>query len=825
MGNLIADVRYGWRMLAKTPGLTAVVAVTLALGIGANALIFSIVNGFLLRPLPVPHPGEIAALAARPKADITLAYSFSYPEFLDFRKQAGAFAELFGYSTGLRGVSSDNRADQVLAAFVTGNYFSALGVKPALGRLIRPGEEDQPGIEPVVVLDYSYWQNRFAGNPAAIGKQIRVNGQSATIIGVAPKGFSGTQSLVEMGIYMPFSSRSLFGAGAGNSLQDRGARFITVLARLKSGVSFAQAQTSMDVIAARLSKQYPSTDGNVSVRVYREWLARPFPIGNSIVPMIAGFFLILAVLLLLVACMNIANVLLARATVRQREMGLRAALGAVRARLIRQMLTETILLGLSGGVLGIVLGEWANPGDISKMAGGSLPLHLDYSFDWHVFAYCFAAALFTGVFVGLWPALRASRADLNSVLQESGRSGTAGVSRHRLRSALVIVQVAGSLVLLVVAGLFVRSLQHAETMYLGFDPDHLLNVTLAPNEIGYDAIQTKDFYRELTARTRALPGVESVSLAYAVPLGGLNAAYVAPVTIEGQPLARDQQPLRLFFNNVDSSYFKTMRVPLLRGRAFTDLDNEKAPGVAVVNRYMADKFWPHQDPLGKRFTFTAPNGAAKTVEIVGVAGNGKYIFISEGANPFFYVPLAQNYISMRVLQVRSSVAPQTLLRPVEREIHNLAPDLPIVDGRTMQESIAGYNGLWIFRAGAQLASGIGAIGLILAVVGLYGIVSFTAAERAREIGIRMALGGSAGDVMGLILRQGVRMVLIGLAIGLAAALGITRVMTQLLIGVRPNDPMTYAAVALLLAMIALAACWIPARRATRVDPGVALRYE
>jgi predicted permease len=825
MMTLLQDLRYGVRMLWKTPALTAVVVITLALGIAANALIFSIVNGFLLRPLPVPNPSQIAVLGARQKADLTLSYTFSYPEFVDFRKQADSFADLFGYTIGLRGVSADNRADQVLGAFVTGNYFSVLGVKPALGRLIQPSEEDQPGEQPVVVLGYSYWQKRFGGNANVIGKQLRVDGQSASIIGVAPRGFSGTQLLVENDIYIPVSSRAIFGQAAGSALTDRTARIMNVLGRLKPGVSFAQAQSSVNVIAARLAQHYPASDGNVTVRVYREPLARPFPTGNGVVPVIAGFFLILAALLLLLASMNVANVQLARATVRQRELSLRAALGAGRARLIRQMLTETVLLGLLAGVLGVLLGEWANPGDGSKFGQSSFPIHLDYGFDWHVFAYSFAAAMFAGVFVGLWPALRASRADLNVVLQEGGRGDTAGRNRHRLRSALVIAQVAGSLILLIVAGLFVRSLRYGETMYLGFEPDHLLNVTMAPNEIGYDEARTNEFYRQLEARTRALPGVQSVSLAHAVPMGGLNSAYAASVGIEGQPLARDQQPPALFFNNIDPSYLNTMRVPLLRGREFTDSDNETAPPVAIVNQYMADKFWPHQDPIGRRFSFRPADGAAKTVQIVGVTGNGKYIFIAEGPNPVFYVPLAQNFISMQALQVRSSVPPEALLLPVQQEIHKLSPDLPITDAKTMRESVSGLYGLWIYRAGAMLASVIGAIGLIMAIVGLYGIVSFTAAQRTREIGIRMALGGSARDVLSLILRQGVRMVVLGLGIGVVAALGITRVMTRLLIGISPSDPLTYAIVALLLSAVAIAACWIPARRATHVDPGIALRYE
>jgi predicted permease len=825
MRTLLQDLRYGWRMLAKTPALTAVVAVTLALGIGANAVIFSLINGFLLRPMPVPHPEQMAVLAATQKGDSPLLFNFSYPEFVDFRKQAEPFADLVGCRVGLKGLSADRRADQVLVCEVTGDYFAALGVAPAAGRLIRGNEENQPGEQPVVVLGYSYWQKRFGGNRTVIGKQVRVNGQSATVVGVVSKQFQGSIALAETEMYMPFGNDAAVDPFASNSATDRNARTIRVVARLKPGVSFSQAQASINVIVARLAKQYPATDGNVTVTVYREQLARPVPLGNNLVASIAVFFLILAGLLLVLACMNVANVLLARATVRQREMGLRAALGAGRGRLIRQMLTETIVLGLLGGVLGVLLGLWATPGDVSKLASSTLPIRLDFGFDWHVFAYSFAAALFTGIFVGLWPAFRASRADLNSILQEGGRSETGGTRRHGLRSALVIAQVAGSLMLLIVAGLFVRSLRHAETMYLGFEPDHLVNLTMDPNQIGYDETRTLEFYRQLEARARALPGVQSAGLSYGVPMGAINVANVGAVTIENQTLLPGHQPPTIFFNDIDPTYFETMRIPLLRGRALRDADNLTAPAVAIVNQTMADKYWPHQDPIGKRFTLKTTTGPAKMLQIVGVAGNGKYLFIAEDPTPFFYVPLAQNYISMRALQVRSSVPPETLLTPLQNEIHKIAPDLPVTEAQTMKRSLAGQNGLSVFRTGAQFASMMGAIGLILALVGIYGIVSFTAAQRTREIGIRMALGGSARDVMSLILQQGVRMVAAGLGIGLVAALGITRVMTRLLVGVSPSDPLTYITVALLLAAVALAACWIPARRATHVDPGIALRYE
>jgi predicted permease len=823
--TLLQDIRYGWRMLRKSSGLSFIVALTLALGIAANALIFSIVNGYLLRPLPVPHAEQIAVLTAQQKGGSPFLYMFSYPDFLDFRSQAAPVADLFGYMPVLPGLSADGKADQMLASYVTGNYFTALNVQPALGRLILPSEENQPGKAAVLVLGYSYWQKRFRGDPGVIGKQVRLNGKPAIIIGIVPKQFLGTLPVAEMDGYLPLSSGGSLEQSSGGLMGDRDSRLMRVMARLRPGVSFAQAQSSLNVIAERLAKQYPATDQNVIVRVYREQLARSQPLGSNVVVAMAGFFLVLAALVLLLACMNVANVLLARATVRQREMGLRAVLGASRARIVRQMLTESILLGLLGGVGGVLVGNWFNPGDLARLMSSNLPLRLDVSFDWHVFAYAFAAALLSGILIGLWPAWRSSRADVNSLLQEGGRSDTAGMGRQRFRNFLVAAQVAGSLILLVIAGLLVRSLQHAGTIQLGFQPDHVLNVTVDPHQMGYDEKQEREFYRRLEAAVRALPGVQSVSLAFGTPMGHLNIANAGAVSIEGHPIPFNQQAPTVFFNNVDPGYLETMRVPLLRGRSFTGLDNQNAPSVAIVNQIMADKFWPHQDPIGKRFTLKLLTAPAQTIQVVGVTANGKYGMITEDPNAFFYVPLAQNFISIQTLQLRTSVAPESLIAPVRNEIRRLAPDMPIVDTSTMQQMVEGTNGLQLFRFAAYFAAAVGGLGLFLAVLGVYGVVSFGAVQRTREIGIRMALGGSERDVVRLVLRQGVSMVTAGLLLGLFGALALTRVMTRYLLDVSPSDPLTYATVALLLSAVALLACWIPARRATRVDPGIALRYE
>ncbi len=823
MRTLLQDLRYGWRMVCKFPAASAIVALTLALGIGANTYVFSLINGYLLRPLAVPDPGRIAVLAAQQSGSSPFLYMVSYPDFLDFRQQAALVADVFLYDLSIAGLSVDHQADQILFSHVSGNYFSGLGVKPLLGRLILPDEENQPGRQPSMVLGYSYWQKRFGGDPRVIGKQVLVNGRPATIVGVTPKSFHGTYFITDMDAYMPIGAADLAAQVTQNPLTDRNTRIFRAVARLKPGVSFSQAQASVNVIAARLAREYPATDKNVNVQVYREQLARPQPLGTNVVPLIAGFFLFIAALLLLLACMNVANIVLARATVRQREMALRAALGAGRERLIRQTLTENILLGLLGGAGGVLLGLWFNPGNITVIPGLEFRLNMDFSFDWHVFAYAFAAALFTGLFVGIWPALRAARVDLNTVLQEGGRSGSGG--RHRVRSFLVAAQVAGSLMLLVIAGLFVRSVQHAGNVKLGFNPDHLLNVTVDPQQIGYDQARTNEFYRLLKTRVLALPGVQSASYAFAVPMGAINTVNLGYVTVEGQQVLKDQPPPAVFFNNVDSGYFQNLRVPILRGRSFTDFDTPTAPLVAIVNQTMADRFWPKQDAIGKRFTLNNIGRLPQTVQVIGVAETGKYAFIAEDPTPFFYVPLEQNYTSSRALQIRSSAAPEKLIPEVRRQIHALAPDLPIIEAKTMQQVVDGVDGLQMFQIVAYIAGSLGALGLILASVGVFGVVSFAAEQRTREIGIRMALGGTQRDVLRLILRQGTGLVGAGLLVGLVAAFALTRVMTRFLFGVSPSDPLTYGSVIILLAAVALFACWLPARRATRVDPGIALRYE
>lgn len=819
------DVRFGARVLMKSPALVAIVAVTLGLGIGANTAIFGLVDGALLRPLPVRNPEEIMVLAPEQKGMTLQTYFMSYPDYLDYRKETDAFSDLFAtYSIyNFASLSADGKADHIVTSYVTGNYFPALGILPAAGRLFFRGEAETPGEETIMVLGHTYWQKRFGGDLGVVGKHVLVDGKSATIVGVAPKGFGGVYSGAHMDAFLPMSAAPGFERGSEGFAGSRGARLLRVLGRLKPGVSVKQAQSAVNVVASRLAEQYADADKEITVQVVPETRARPDPMVSDAVPVIVTSFFALAALVLLLACMNVANVLIVRATARQREMGIRAALGAGRGRLMLQMLTEAILLALLGAVAGWVLREWAfsaiNSTVRSMSNSGTMP---EATFSWSIHVYTLGITLLTGIAVGLWPALRSTGADVNTVLRESGRSETGGRRHHRIRNVLVVGQFAGSLVLLIVAGLFVRTLTQLERSNLGFDPNNVLNVTMDPHGIGYDEARTQQFFRDLQLRVEALPGVQSVAQTLSVPMGvPMDGRFVY---VEGKPRAPGEQAPLVTCNRVGPTYFGTMRVPLLRGRGFFEADDEKTPPVAVVNENMAERFWPNENAIGKRFSVSGTAGP--WVEVVGVAANGKYFVLALAKpTPYFYLPLAQNFAAQRTLQIRSAVAPETLVAAVENEIHSLAPGLPVFDVRTMKDTLGGTSGFFVFRLGAALAGAMGVLGLVLAVVGVYGLVSYSAAQRTHEIGIRMAMGAERTDILKLILRDGMVLVVVGVVVGLGAAWALSRTMAQMFIGVSPTDPMTYVLVTVLLVGVALWACYLPARRAMRVDPMVALRYE
>jgi predicted permease len=817
LGSLLQDLGFGLRMLRKDPAVTAVVVITLALGLGANTTVFSIVNGFLLTPLPVAHPEQIVALAVQAKDGPLGAAGLSYPQFVNIRNEATGFSGIIANVLSTLTLRADDRTDQFSGVYVSGDFFSVLGVRPALGRLLLPSDDGLLNQHNFLVLGYSFWQRRFAGDPNVIGKNVRINGKDATIIGVGPKDFRGMFSPFDIDGYLPVSALTIEDP-SGRFTTDRSDGRILAFGRLKNAVSIGQAQNSLDVISLRLARQYPATDGGVRIHAIPERLARPQPYANNGFIVISTLFLAFAGLVLLLACLNVTNVVVARGLARQREMAVRAAVGAIRSRLIRQMLTETVLLALLGGVGGLVLALLAN-----RLAPSvhlpNFPLRLDFRFDWRVYMYGFAAALVAGTGSGLGPALRASQADVNAVLRNDGPKRGGG--KHRLHSDLVVAQIACSLMLLIIAGLFVRSLEHIEGASLGFDPENVLNVTLDPSQDGYDDAHTIAFYKQLEERIGSLPGVESVGLTQRVPIEPFPARL--PVLRDSQVSDPNHQPPSVLYNAVDPGYFKTMRITLLRGRGFTEQDNESAPAVAVVNQTMAKRMWPGQDPIGQLFRLTSITG--DLVKVIGVARDGKYQTVAEDFQPYFYLPMAQHWAARQVLEIRCRVVPEAMASSVQREIRNVAADVSIIDLRTMKQSLQGGTGYFLFRFGASLSLQMGLLGLILAVVGIYGVVSFVVAQRTREIGIRMALGADRKDIMVLVLRRGLVLIGLGVLIGVVATVALTGAISHLLLGVSAHDPATYAIATTVLSFVALLACWLPARRATRINPIDALRYE
>ncbi|HKT25881.1 MAG TPA: ABC transporter permease [Terriglobales bacterium] len=819
MNTLKNDLLYGVRMLRKNPAFTMVAVLTLALGIGANTTMFSLVNWLLLRPLPVSHPEQISVIGYRQRHGNT-QNQFSVPEYRTIRGQTtGVFSDVAAYQIGLDGFSTGGQADRLLTYYVTGNFFRTMGLQPVAGRLFVPKEGENVDSDPVVVLSYAYWQKRFAGQTDILGKKVSLNGKPFTVIGVAPKGFYGPYPILEAQAYLPLGMNTIEGTPR-DFMENRGSRQVVLLARLRDGVNLGQASASLGVIAQHLGTDFPQFDKDLEIRAYSEVHSRPQPDETNTVPIVAGLFLGLAAMVLLLACMNVANILLVRATVREREVAIRAALGASRKRLVQQLLTESVLLALLGGLAGIVLGLIGSSLLSSLNLQTDLPIHLDFGFDWRVFGYGFAAALLTGIVVGIVPAIRASRGNLNAVLHQTGR-GVVG-ARARLRTALVVVQVAGSLMLLIVAGLFMRSLQAAQRTDLGFDPNNVVNFVMDPSEIGYKPEQTLQFYRDLVSRVRQLGGVQTAATATSAPMGYYGSGdgliidgYQPP---PGQPVPGSQYEL------LSGDYFGTMRIPLVEGREFRDSDNDKAVNVAIVNESMAKKYWPNQDPIGRHFRMAS--NAKQELEIVGVAINAMYSRTNGPSPNNFYMPLAQHAAigTLQVLQVRTMADPSSIIPEIERTIHSIAPDLPVFEVKTMRQAMYTLNGLLMFQLGAGLAAVLGGLGLILSVIGVYGVIAYSVSQRTQEIGIRMALGAQPGSILGLVLRQGIVIVAIGLALGVICALSSAKLVGKFLV-VSGSDPLTYCTVSLALTIVALFACYLPARRSTRVNPIVALRHE
>ncbi|PYU38057.1 MAG: permease [Acidobacteria bacterium] len=818
--TLWQDLRFAARTLRKSPGFTAVAVLTLALGIGANTAIFSMVNSFLLRALPVKNPEQITVLAMQLKKG-ELQTGFSYPEFEDLQKQSSSvFSDVIAMSINAGGLTLNGKAEPIVVYDVSGNFFAAIGVRPLLGRFILPEEGSVTALNPVIVLGNSFWQTRFGGDPSIVGKTVLYNGRPVTVIGITPREFHGVSALVDIQGYLPLGMQQVDSSYQQDIPTNRGFRNLALYARLSPKVTLQEAQSALDVIGDRLAKENPKTEEGMTISVFPERFSRPGPNPDQPVLKVSVLFLVLAALVLVLACVNIANFLLVRATARQREMAIRAALGGTRLRLIRQLLTESVLLALCGGIAGILFGL-AGSNALSSIGhlATTMPVLLDFHLDWRVFGYAFGAALVTGLVVGIVPALRGSRRGLIEAIRDGGRTMTG--SRNHLRAVLVAAQVGGSLMLLIVAGLMIRSLNHAQRSDLGFDPRNVLNFTLDPNEIGYGRQQGLQFYTQLLERIESMPGVEVAGVAFSVPMGYYNDSdwvevpgYEVPHG-EAQPIAA--------YNIVTPRYFRTMRIPLLEGRDFTTADVENSAWVAIVNETMARKFWPNQSAIGHEFKVASDH--VHSLRVVGVVKNSRTLGLVGPIREYFYQPFAQGYTSLAVLHVRTTFAPETMIASIRQQVASLAPSMPVFDVHTMLQALYTINGFLLFQLAAALAGILGALGLILALVGVFGVISFSVSQRTNEIGIRMAMGAAQASILRMILRQGVWIISAGLISGIALALAISRLVSDFVAGVSPYDPLTYVSVTALLGAVSLLACYFPARRATRVDPMIALRYE
>jgi len=826
MQTLWQDLRYGARMLWKQPGFTLVVALTLSLGIGANGVIFSLVNALLLRPLPVERPEELAAVYTSDFSSGDFGAT-SYPDYIDFRDRNRVFAGLVAYKPSQPlSLNIDGANERMFGEIVSGNYFSALGLKPALGRGFLPEEGRTPGERAVVVISHKLWQTRFGGDPATVGRSVRINGHPFTIVGVAPEKYAGLLRGFAADWWIP--AMMIGQAVPGSSyLTERGDRGFLVMGRLKHGVKIEQARADFNSIAAQLYKEWPQQWENIrrqgrSISLLPESEARLFPEARMPIVIFMALLMTVAGLVLLIACANIANLLLARATARRKEIAIRLAIGAGRWRLIRQLLTESLLLALIGGAAGLPLTWWGADLLMTFKPPLPIPVEFDLQADWRVFGFMFGLSLLTGIVFGLTPALASSRPDVIASLKDETGAANTGGRRGRLRGALVVTQVALSLMLLVCAGLFLRSLRNASSIDPGFVADNLLALSMDLQLQGYDETKGRNFTDQLLERVRALPGVVSASLTDQLPLGFGGSR--RGMTIEGYT-AQPGESMEINSSFVAPGYFETLRIPLLQGRTFQPLDNANAPGVTLINQAFARRYWPGQQPLGKRVQMGAGSGVNNSsyLTVIGVVKDGKYATLGEEAAPFIYFNMAQNIGLSPTLVVRTQGDPLNSLAAVRGEVAALDKNLPLYDVKTMRQHL----GLALLpaRLAGSVLGVFGMVALALAAAGIYGVMAYSVAQRAREIGIRMALGANARDVLRMVARQGMTLVAIGMAIGLVAALALTQLLKSLLFGVSATDPLTFAVIALLLIAVALLACWIPARRATKVDPMIALRRQ
>jgi putative ABC transport system permease protein len=811
MGSLIHDVKYGWRMLLKSPGFAAVAIVTMALGIGANTAIFSVVNAVLLNPLPFPSAERLVALGQTQANDRETLSQFSFRNFADLREQTKTFQRLAAYYNTRETLTGQGEAVRLRGVVATADLFPLLGTAPALGRTFLP-EEDNPGAGGQgypAILSWECWQQYFGGDAAVIGRTITLSGSAYAVVGVMPAGFSFPVQAQSAEFWIS-TARDADKKGEGSIMVERGYLGWRVVGRLKDDATLEQAQAEANVVGSNLASQFPGMNKDMGIKT--------MPLLESLVGNLRSTLLLLlgtVGVVLLIACSNVANLLLERAVSRQREISVRLALGASRWRIVRQLMTESLMLALAGGALGLVLAKWGTD-LILSLSPEAITRIKETRFDMRVLVFTVAVSVLTGVIFGLAPGLGVSREGLAETLKQGGRSSSSG----RARNFLVVGEVALALVLLVGAGLLVRTLVRLQNVPVGFDARNVLTMTVAKSPTGGPK-ETGDFYRQLTERVKALPGVINASVTWQLPLSGASAT--TGIEIEGQSNEPGKIPTGVI-HAAGPEYFRTMGIPLLRGRDFTDHDDLTSPPVIIVSETLAKKYFLDGDALGKHIApgFSTTGGPSSR-EIVGIVGDVKHRGLRSNTLPEFYFPQAQMPVTSLTLVVRTSGDPHALVGSVRKEVQAMDANAPVFAVLTAEEYMS--RSVASARFNMTLLAAFAVVALMLTAVGLYGVISFSVSQSTREIGIRVALGAQRWDVLRLVMGQGMILTLAGVMLGLAAAYGLTRVMAGLLFGVGATDAMTFAGVAVLIVAVAALACYMPARRATKVDPLVALRYE
>jgi len=823
MESLLQDIRYGIRQLRKARGFTLVAILTLALGIGANTAIFTVVNTVFLHPLPVADPNKLMGIFTtdqRNRGGLNTYLPISQPNAKDVGERARSFSSVMMFTGTGVSMTIEGKPQSFAAELVSGNFFDVLGVQAALGRTFRP-DEDQPGAAGVIVLTYGLWQRYFASNPGVIGKTVLLNGQGFTVVGVMPRGFKGTAVVGGPDLWLPMATHDQVLAGVlKENYNDRRFLNFSAVGRLRPGITINQARAELENIGSQLEHDFPTPNKGRSFTVVPllESTLNPNIQGDA---ERAGQLMMTVVgLVLLIACANISNLLLARAAGRKREISIRLAMGASRARIITQLLTESILLALAGGIAGLAVAVLAR----NVLWSFRPPFlltdnNLELSLDSHVLLFALFVSLATGIVFGLLPALQSSRPNLVSELKE--RAGTEVFSGRRFsgRSAFVMLQFALSLVALIGAGLFLVSLRNAQKIEPGFDTHNLGMLSFDLGAMNYDPARVREFQRRALEAVQPLPGVTSLTLATNVPLFG-GAAISRSVFPEGEEGTSTRNGILTQTDNIAPDYFQTLGIPIVRGRQFDSSDREDSPKVAIINQAAAHRFWPDQDPIGKRFKFF---GEPYVVQVVGVARDAKYGTLGEEPTPYLYLPLIQTPSPALTLFFRTSGDPRVALASVRERVQALDRNLPLANVWPIGEVIS--QALWAAKFAASLLSIFAALAMILAAVGVYGVVAYSVGQRVREIGIRMALGATRDNIVGMIVRQSSVSLAIGLAVGFVAAFALARMITGLLYGVSAGSPLPFALLPLLLALVGLAATYIPARRATKVNPIVALRQE